>query len=138
MPKLPATTMEIDQTCATLNNRYQDAYNCYNELIVIYYDMKSKLKRLLDSKCNEISDSLKKTNSKIRMPSRENLEGIAKAKYGSVRVHEEELIKIDLLKTYFQSHKDKLEKMMLLTNNLSYSANQSNRMFEKSSKANGL
>jgi len=136
MPSMPCSSVEIDKTCAILNNKYQIAYNLYNNLFISYKDLESKTRRVMIAKTEELCETY--TTNKVRIPGRERLEDIARNKYKAIQRHEDKLVQISILKTYFENHKNKLKDLMLLTNSLSYSINQSDRMYDKSSRTNGM
>lgn len=136
MPAMPCTSDEIDRTCAELNNKYQIAYNMYNRLFISYKELQSRVRHLLIQKVSELDAQY--SQAKGRVPGKERLEDIARNKFATIQLHEDKLVKISILKDFFENNKNKLKDAMLLTNSLSYSANQSDRMFDKSSRSNGM
>jgi hypothetical protein len=135
MPSMPCSSIDIDTTCATLNNKYQIAYNAFNNLLVAYKELQSRCRNLLNKR---VDDLLLGYPDKIKPPGRERLEAMARNKYKDLQRHEDRFVQISILKEYFEHHKNKLKDLMLLTNSLSYSANQSDRMFDKSYKTTGM
>lgn len=130
MPSLPAPALEINRTLANLNNKYQDAYNCYIELLVMHKNLGGHVKVLIETEVTKIIADLKKESKTAKIPGKETLVMMA-SKKESVATQEEELMKIEIVKDFFEHHKDKLGKMMLLANSLSYGSNQSDRYQDK-------
>lgn len=136
MPAIPCSSIDIDRTCATLNNKYQIAYNTYNNLFVSYKELQARTRGLLIVKVEEIDAGYKEQG--VRSPGRDRMEDMARNRFKIIRQHEEKLIQVAILKEYFENHKNKLKDLMLLTNSLSYSVNQSDRMYDKASRTNGM
>lgn len=135
IPNLPASSLAINQTIASLNDRYQDAYNCYNELMVMCSSLKRKFDVLLNqAKQDVINDLTKKGVKRAAVATVESL-ALNKKK---VKQQNEILKQHEVVKTFFENHKNKLEKVMHLVSGLQYSTNQSDKMYNRTSGTGGL
>lgn len=127
MPRLPAQSQEVANCLTSMNNKYQLAYNCFNELKVVC----SAKQSVLTSTKNEIM-SKKAAEYKaegVRVPGRDILESLAlatsdcKALFEDVQMYE-------LIMGFFEDHKTKLEKCMNLCVAVLYSVKGSDKMHD--------
>lgn len=138
MPSLPALTIEIDRALVALHNKYQTAYNCYNELVILYGRFKSDFQNFMDKKCSTIISEIRSKSSAARIPAKETLEGMARSRFSDLRKTENALLNIEFTKAFFENNKNKLEKAMHVASRISFSANQSDKMFNKAGNGDGL
>lgn len=131
MPALPTTSLAIQNTVVRLNNQYQIAYNCYNELMVLYTSTSKVYKRLLDIAIKEKVIAFTAEGVK-KFPSRDNLETICSEESNSVRLAYDNKVMYGLIRDFFENNKSKLEKSMALVLNVSWSTGQSDKMNFKS------
>lgn len=128
-PKMPSTALQIQQSIADLNNKYQLAYNCYSELEAICainkaeYD--TELNKYVDSKMAELRE-----HGINKMPAKDTIISMA-SNSEEVKVKKSEFDVVCLLRDFFLCHKTKLEKSMQLFVNMSYSITSSDKIYEK-------
>jgi len=136
MPPLPCSSEIMNQTIATLNNRFQDAFNCFIEFHIMNNDLARRLKDQSDKKISEkITELLSKGVKKP--PARETVATMVSGDK-TIRAYSLEIQKISTIKDFFEFHKDKLGRMMQLANSLSVNVGASDRMFHQSHRTNGM
>lgn len=135
MPVQPASSLTISQTIADFNDKYQDAFNCYIQLTVTCSALKRELEVVMNTARQEARASLAKQGHK-RIAST-SVDSLAST-YSRVKRHNLILVNNEIVKSFFESHKNKLEKSMWLVNGLLYTTNQSDRMYNKASNIGGL
>lgn len=132
IPPLPISTLQINKIVANLNNKYQVAYNLFSELQVLYSSLNRKFNsakaEVIDAKVSELKEA------GGRMPSKEILETIS-LNNDNVKAIDDELCKIILIRDFFEYHKIKLEKIMQLVLNISFSASQNDRLYNRTEGA---
>jgi len=131
MPSFPMNHQTIANVVIQLSNKYQIAYNAYNELYVMYSSLN---KRLTDRKNAVIATKIEEYKEKGvagRMPGKEALEAIA-LNESSTKQLNDSLKMCEIVKDFFEHNKNKLEKSQQLVLNISYAVNQSDRVWNKS------
>lgn len=129
IPKLPSSSLEMSNSIVDLNNKYQVAYN---NLSIINVQLSSAEKKYRDAKDKLISSLINEYKEKgvNRMPARETLE--ITILNNDKNSHLIKLLKkyeiYQMVRDFFECHKNKLEKVMKLFSDISYSVNASDRM----------
>lgn len=131
VPALPTTSLAIQNTVAHLNNQYQVAYNCYNELMVLYTSASRTYKSLLDVAIKAKLEQYKADGVK-RAPGKEVLEALCLEDDDGIKLAQDNKTMLGLIRDYFDNNKCKLEKSMQLVLNISFGVGQSDRMHYKS------
>ncbi len=129
IPKLPSSSLEMSNSIVELNNKYQIAYN---NLSIINVQLSSAEKKYRDAKDKLISSLINEYKEKgvTRMPARETLEiAILNNDKNSHLIKLQKKYEIyQMVRDFFDCHKNKLEKVMKLFSDISYSVNASDRM----------
>lgn len=132
LPSLPCTANEIFNCMVDLNNNYQRCYNIYTRLLVLSSRAEGQYKlekfRLVDIE----TDKLKAAGVK-RMPSRDNLEIKVQndPKNTTLRSLRSLYRKFSAIKDFFENHKHKLEKSMLVAERVSFHIGANDRAVTK-------
>jgi hypothetical protein len=131
IPNSNMTNLEMQRHISELNNKYHKAYNCYNELLVSY----NKSEQIFNIKRGEAIKSLidsMRADGVGKMPAKEVLAEMALSANNDVKNKHQELMLLDIIKTFFENNKSKLEKTMQLLINLSYLINASDKIHNRS------
>ncbi len=136
MPAMPATSFEMQKVVADLNNKYQIAYNCYNELMVMHREQEINMNRQKFRAVKILMDEYKAKG--VRTPAKETIESLVIEKDEDLASLMEDTIMYSIIKDFFENHKNKLSATMKVASDLLYSCGQSDRMFNKSERTNGL
>ena len=136
IPSLPANVHEIIQCTIDITNKYQDAYNAYNELIVYCNAAEREFKTESSNLITRKTEELKASGLK-RMPSRENMVGLIVASSRRLRVLSDRLEMLNIVKQFFENNKTKLEKIMIIVKDLRYSIVTNDRMHNEGAVGHG-
>lgn len=129
IPKLPTTSAEVCNTIVDLNNRYQVAYNNLSILSAQCSSSERKYRMARDSLISSLLDAYKEKGIN-KVPAKETLETIVlndKKNINLVKLYERYEIYL-FVKSFFEDHKNKLEKVMKLFSDISYTVNASDKM----------
>jgi hypothetical protein len=131
VPNIHMTNQEMQKIIISLNNKYHLSYNCYNELLISY----SKLQQDFEIKKGIAVRALVTTlrsDGAGRIPGKDVLDNMAIASNIQLKNVHQQMMVIDIIKTFFENNKIKLEKSMQLVINLSYMISSSDRVHYKS------
>ena len=126
------TGIEMQNTIATLNNKYHLAYNCYNELLIVYSNLEKKFNTKKGIVIKALIDQWKADGASGRTPAKEVLSEMAVSNNDELKTLNSQLLMVDLIKSFFENNKIKLEKTMQLIVNLSFMVNSSEKIHHKS------
>lgn len=128
IPNIPCSLQEIQQSIVRLANQYQIAYNAFSIVMVLCSKAENEYKAEKYRLCNEYSDVLARRGaSKI---GKDALEIAVLNNQKNIRLKKlmERYKAYDGIKDFFESHKTKLEKTMLVCKDICYAVNNSSRM----------
>ena len=130
LPKIPAGSHEVQKALVDLNNRYQVAYNCFNELNVILCKKEAEFH---ETRATAVNRKLTEFRAQgiTKLPAKELLLEMTLSD-ADVKAKKDDMTFYDLIRTFFESNKIKLEKSMGLFTTLSYAVHSSDRMHYKS------
>lgn len=131
IPALPTTSLAIQNTVGHLNNQYQVAYNCYNELMVLYTSASRSYKSMLDVAIKAKIEGFTAEGVK-KYPGRDTLEAMCLEDSEHVKLAGDNKVMLGLIRDFFENNKQKLEKSMQLVLNISFSVGQADKMHFKS------
>lgn len=126
------TGIEMQNTIATLNNKYHLAYNCYNELLIVYSNLEKKFNTKKGIVIKALIDQWKADGASGRTPAKEVLSEMAVSNNDELKTLNSQLLMVDLIKSFFENNKIKLEKTMQLIINLSFMVSSSEKIHHKS------
>jgi hypothetical protein len=131
IPSLPCSSIEMGGAIVKLNNAYQVAYNCYNKLLVMCSRAESQYKGEKYRLCDEyISNAKAQGVTKGKLPAIGTIEAIVtnNTKNKKLRNLMATFKKYSAVKEWFQEHKTKLEKSMMVGKELIYLVTSSDRV----------
>lgn len=137
IPRIPAPPVELSKALASANNKFQIAYNCYNDLLVETKMADITFKKRANIEVGKIVTDLKSKDVK-RFPSKENLYEMAIRDSSELEALSERLIIFEAAKDFFDENKKKLAVMIKSISDMLFSANQSDKMFNLSDRTGGL
>jgi hypothetical protein len=126
------TGIEMQNIIATLNNKYHLAYNCYNELLIVYSNLEKKFNVKKGIVIKGLIDQWKVDGVSGRTPAKEVLSEMAVSNNNDLKALNSQLLMVELIKTFFENNKIKLEKTMQLIINLSFMVSSSEKIHHKS------
>lgn len=126
------TGAEMQNVIATLNNKYHLAYNCYNELLIVYSNLEKKFNVKKGIVIKALIDQWKEGGASGRTPAKEVLSEMAISNNTELKALNSQLLMVELIKTFFENNKMKLEKTMQLVINLSFMVSSSEKIHHKS------
>lgn len=122
------TNQEIQRTLSEVHNKYHLVYNNYNELLVAYSNIEKQFNVKRGLVIKEIVDEWKENGVSGRVPAKEILSEMAISKDDNLKTLHSQLVMIELIKTFFENNKIKLEKTMQLVINMSFMVNASDKV----------
>lgn len=131
IPSAHITNQEMQRVIIALNNKYHLAYNCYNELLISYGKIDQSFNARRGVSIKTLIASMREDGAG-RMPAKEVLAEMAIASDTNLKELHQQLMTIDILKTFFENNKIKLEKTMQLVINLSFMISASDKIHYKS------
>lgn len=132
LPSAGVTGLEMQAIISSLNNKYHLAYNCYNELLVVYSNLEKKFNVKKGLAIKTLLDGWKESGASGRVPAKEVLAEMAVSSNDEVKTLNSQLTMVELIKTFFENNKIKLEKSMQLVINLSFIINSNEKLHFKS------
>lgn len=137
MPKMPATSNELSSVLATCNDKFQIAYNCYNDLIVSTKGVEITYNKALDAAVGAVIANLK-AEGVNRMPSLETLQKAALSNNEELLDLKDRLEIYEVIKDWFERNTKKLGTVIKSVSDLLYHANHSDRMFGRTERTGGF
>lgn len=125
------TGIEMQNVIALLNNRYHLAYNCYNELLIVYSNLEKKFNIKKGIVIKSLIDQWKVDGASGRTPAKEVLAEMAISNNAELKSLNSQLVMVELIKTFFENNKMKLEKTMQLVINLSFMVSSSEKIHHR-------
>lgn len=126
LPPVPADSLQIQQALTDTNNKYQIAFNCYNDVMVMASGEERKFEAAKSSAMAAKRNELLAANCKV--PGKEVLESLAIDSSDRVKVLRHSFKTLELIMNFFENNKIKLEKSMQLVQAISYLVNSSDKM----------
>lgn len=137
MPKMPATSSELSTVLASLNDKFQIAYNCFNDLSVMTKGVEITFNRSLNAAVGAVMADLK-DKGVGRMPAMETLQKAALCDNDTLLELKDRLEIYEVIKTWFEQNTKKLGSVIKSTSDLLFHANHSDRMFNKTERTSGF
>lgn len=131
IPGVHMTNQQAQKIIIDLNNKYHLAYNCYNELLISYGNVEQEFISKKSIVMKSMVESLR-SDGAGRIPAKEVLSEMAITSNNELKELNQKLMLLDIIKTFFENNKTKLEKSMQLIINLSYMISASDKMHFKS------
>jgi hypothetical protein len=131
IPGVHLTSQEMQKHIITLNNKYHLAYNCYNELLISHGKIEQDYNIKKGIAIKVLVDSMR-ADGAGRLPAKDVLGEMVLSSNAQLKEAHQQLILMDIIKTFFENNKTKLEKTMQLIINLSYMISASDKMHYKS------
>ena len=132
IPSLPTQTEIIQNKIIDVNNKYQLAYNCYNELKVVCSAKKSTFTTAKNNVMATLSAEYR--TSGVKSPAKDILESLATSN-DAVKDLYEDLKIYELIMDFFEDHKIKLEKASQICTSIMYSVKGSDKVHHNGSFA---
>lgn len=136
MPSMPTTSYEMQKVVASLNNNYQISYNCYNELMVLHKELEIRVYRQQIKAVGRLIADYKSKG--VRAPAKDVVESLVLEKDEDLAALKEESLMYSIIKDFFENNKTKLALSLKSASDLLYSCGQSDKMFGRSERTNGL
>lgn len=139
LPSLPTTTQIMTQCLIDLSNKYQMAYNVYSKLSVIASRAENIFKAEKYRLCNVFITNARAKGVKT-LPAMDKIEMlIFNDKLNErLRMMQQRHKAYNDLKGFFFDNKNKLEKVMALAKDISYSVNASDKIYQNAQYHNGI
>lgn len=127
LPNIPCSLQEVQQSIVRLANQYQIAYNAFSIIMVLCSKAENEYKAEKYRLCNEYSDALARRGAKV---SKDAIEISVINNQKNIRLKKlmERYKAYNEIKYFFEGHKTKLEKTMLVCKDILYSVNGSSRI----------
>lgn len=139
IPNLPCTSLEINQCLSTISSAYQDAYNAYINLQVMANKAENEFKSEKYRLVNLYMDSLRAAKIS-KLPSKENAEIYVcnNDNNKKLKLMLDRFQAYEVIKDYFYDHKQKLERLIDIAKNISFSCNASEKAYNGGKIGQGL
>jgi hypothetical protein len=137
MPVMPATSTQLSTVLAGINDKYQIAYNCHNDLSVMAKGVEIKFKKKLNIALETVRASLKQQGVN-RVPAMDTLEVMALKGNQELIDLKDKLEIYEVIKEWFDKNRNKLGTIIKSTSDLLFAANHSDRMFQKTERTGGF
>jgi hypothetical protein len=131
IPNGHITNFEAQKLIADLNNKYHLAYNCFNEILISLSSLEQRFNLQKSVAVKELITALREDGAG-RIPAKDVLSEMAISSSEDLKLLHTNVMLFDVIKSFFEHNKIKLEKSMQLVINLSYLISSSDRMHFKS------
>jgi hypothetical protein len=125
LPPWPCNSSDMISAIIELNTKYQNACNCYNDLLLQFtQDQKDFIKK----KNVKLSEKIEEYKaSGVKSPAKDTVEMLVVSEDTELLRLKDNNIMIEVVKTFFENNKQKLEKTMMLGKDLLYSISATER-----------
>lgn len=139
LPSLPCTSQQATQCLIDIGNAYQNAYNCYNKLLVLSNKAESQFKAMKYRLCNEYISKLRE-NKVTKLPAKETIETLVvnDDKNIQLRLMLERFQIYEAIKEFFKNNKTKLENTMDIAKSISINTLSSDKIQNQSKVGHGI
>lgn len=126
LPLWPCNSSDMIVAIIDLNTKYQNATNCLNDLMILYTQANREFKKKTNLKVAEKLAEYREAGV-VKNIAKDTIETIVMSEDNELNILKDDAVNIEVVKVFFESNKQKLEKTMMLAKDLLYSISATER-----------